>query len=343
VQFFSRFINVKSKTIRRVILLATLSLIGIIAIQIYWVQKAMIVQDRQVEIHTKQFNDRVRIALTHVAKHIQNINNDSTDYFNVVKQVSSNHFSVRINDTLHPYLLEALLVDEFSERNLKENFEYGIYDCFTDSLVSGGFVAIDSTHSNYKKINLPKTEWENDEHYFSVFFPNIEFYITPSENNSLSWSLASIIIMIIVVFFVFSIYVMLKQKRLADVKSDFINNMTHEFKTPISTISLSSELLLKKGIETEPDRIYQYAKIIHNENKRLESQVERVLQLATLDKEKIALKRSKINLHNIIYEVLERVELQVQKRNGKINTQLKSADPTINGDHIHHQRDWAGK
>jgi two-component system phosphate regulon sensor histidine kinase PhoR len=116
------------KTIRIIILLATVSLIGIIATQFFWVKNAY-------NLEEKQFNERVSLALSNVTHKLLSINKDEAEIFNPVKQISSNYFITTINDTVHPYLLETLLKNEFIERNINVNFEYVIYDCFTDSIV----------------------------------------------------------------------------------------------------------------------------------------------------------------------------------------------------------------
>lgn len=120
------------QAIRIIVLLATLSIAGIIVTQIFWVRKAFDIKDRE-------FNDRVNIALQEVAQEIRKLNKDSSEVL-PVRQPASNYFVVSMNDTLHPFLLKSLLKKEFQERNIDENFEYGIYNCFTDSIVFGRYV-----------------------------------------------------------------------------------------------------------------------------------------------------------------------------------------------------------
>lgn len=331
----------KQRTLRSLILLATLSIIGIVAIQIYWIGRSLTIQKEQLQIQErtynreeKLFNDRVTIALTNVVEQILDIYDDPSDLYNAVEQKSSNYFVVRTNDTLHPDLLESILRREFSKNAIYEDFEYAIYDCFTDSLVYGHYVSYDSTRLDNES-TMPKIKLENDGHYFSVYFPNREsFTVVPSSNSGI-WFYTSVIVVIAIGFFGYAIWVILKQKRLADIKTDFINNMTHELKTPISTISISSEVLLKDNICSDPERVNQYARIIFNENKRLESQVERVLQLATLDKEKINLRKTEINLHSMIQNCAANIKLSIENQGGEIVLDLQAKSVTIYGDVVH--------
>jgi two-component system phosphate regulon sensor histidine kinase PhoR len=139
---------------------------------------------------------------------------------------------------------------------------------------------------------------------------------------------------IILFFFGYTLTIILKQKRLSEVKNDFINNMTHELKTPISTIGLSSEMLIRNDFTQDPDRLKRYAEIIHKENKRLENQVERVLNVAKLDKEKLVLKKTQVNIHEIIEEAKDIFEFNQVEEN-TIQLELLAEDFTVNADQVH--------
>lgn len=322
--------------------MATLSLIGVVVTQLFWLNTAFRVQEKQIELQDKQydqvereFNDRVVIALTNVAEEILSINKDPSELYDAVKQIRSNYFTAAINDTLHPYLLESLLIKEFKRRNINEDFEYGIYDCFTDSVVYGNYVGYSDEEG---KTSKPSTlvKWDKDGHYFGVLFPNKEGYgIEPVEKQLGTWTFTMIILVIVFVFFAFSIWVILKQKRLSEMKNDFINNMTHELKTPISTIALSSEVLMQDNIANEPDRVEQYARIIKSENERLKNQVERVLQLATLDKDDLELRQEKVDMHDVIQKAIESFELTLEERKGSLNTTLSAQNHVVIGDPVH--------
>lgn len=334
----------KTKTLRRLVLFAGISLAAIIIIQFFWIRNAQnileeqrVIEEKVLNEEEKRFNDRVTIALTNVAGKLLSINKDQSEPYNVVKQLKSNYFVVKINDTLHPYLLESLLKREFNIRNIKESFEYGIYDCFTDSVVYGNYVTFDTLKTDVKvNANAPQIKFDNDGHYFSVYFPDRKtFNMDSSEEQLGGWLFGTIIIVLVLSFFVYAIWLVLKQKRLADVKNDFINNMTHELKTPIATITLASEVLSKKGIESDPERISQYAGIIKHENKRLENMVERVLKLATLEKEKLELKPTELNLHELLQECVDSFATQMNNSEGKIETHFNASKTLITGDKVH--------
>lgn len=331
------------RTIGTVILLALLSVIGVVGTQILWLNRASQIQDSEVTLQKqrqeqldKQFNDRVTIALTNVAEQILSMNQDPSELLNAVRQERPNYFTVAINDTLHPYLLEALLIKEFDERAIREDFEYGIYDCFTDSVVYGNYVGLTDTSDVQAKHPSKLLKMDKDGHYFGVYFPKVTSAMwVPESTSAGTWIFPLIVALIVFGFFAYSMWVILKQKRISEIKNDFIGNMTHELKTPISTISLSSEVLMDPNISNEPDRLGHYAKIIHSENNRLKAQVERVLQLASMDRKEIKLQLEQVDMHHLISEVCRSFELPFQERQGTLSQELNASNDSVNGDRVH--------
>lgn len=314
-----------TKTIRIIIVFAIVSLVGMITTQIFWVKNAY-------NLEEKQFNDRVHLALTNVTRELLKINKDESVLMNPVKQVSSNYFTTIINDTVHPYLLETLLKKHFTNRNLSVDFEYVIYDCFTDSIVFGNYISIAETDKDELQTVSYNMKWDRDGHYFGVYFPTKQNYIM---NKMGIWIFSSSIILIIIIFFSYTINVILKQKRLSEIKNDFINNITHEFKTPISTISLSAEVLLNPAIINQPERLRNYAKIIQDENNRLKNQVDKVLQLATIERDKLKLENEPIDIHQLINDSVKSFELLINQQEGKIISNLKATNFVFYGDKVH--------
>jgi len=313
------------RTITIVILLAIVSLGIIIAGQVFWVRKAYDLQE-------DQFNRRVFAALSEVVQTIRVMNKDSAAT-EPVRQISNNYFIANINDSPQPFLLEDLLIDEFEKSDLKEDFEYGIYDCFTDSIVFVSKIIYNESATREKADKIHELEnFEPDGHYFGVVFPNKSSFILKQLEF---WMYSSLVILLIIIFFSYTVFVMLKQKRLAEIKTDFVNNMTHELKTPISTIGLSADAISNPNIVTTPDRLQQYVSIIKNENTRLKNQVERVLQIASLTPRKVHLKDEILDVHEIITKAIITFELQVLEKDGKIYSKLEATRPHIKGDMVH--------
>lgn len=314
----------KTSTIRLIVVLATLCIVGITITQVYWVKRAF-------DIKEAEFERQVNTALINVAQQIFSLSNTPSPANNPVKQLSTNYFVVMVNGEIDASLLEFLLRTEFEKRNIKADFEYGIYDCTNEKMVYGNYVAMrDANGKTEPQKVLPK--WSNQGYYFGVQFPNREAQIL---NQMGIWSFSSIVLLLVIVFFAYTLFVILKQKRLSEIQKDFINNMTHEFKTPIATIAVSAEVLKDPAIVHQPERLFNYTTIIENENKRLKQHVERVLQMAKLDKEDIELKKESVNLHEVIEEVAEGMRVPLQEKQGKLELLLEAGTSKLQADKHH--------
>jgi two-component system phosphate regulon sensor histidine kinase PhoR len=313
------------RTIIIVITLAIISLGLIIAGQVFWVKKAYALQE-------EQFNRRAFVAISEVVQTIRVMNKDSAAT-EPVRQVGNNYFVANINDTPQPYLLESLLKTEFQRSNLLEDFEYGIYDCFNDSIVFGSKISFKPGIARERAKQIHKiTDFEPDGHYFGVVFPNKSSFILLQLDF---WMYSSIVIFLIVLFFSYTIHVILQQRRLSEIRTDFVNNMTHELKTPISTIGLSAEAIETAAVSNSPERVKQYIGIIKNENARLQSQVERVLQIAALSPKKVQLQQEVFDLHQIITTAVETFQVQAADKDGQIHLHLQAGLHQIKGDKVH--------
>lgn len=314
----------RSSTIRLIVVLATLCIVGITITQVYWVKRAF-------DLKEAEFERQVNTALMNVSQQIFSLNNTPPPSVNPVKQLSTNYFVVMVNSEIDANLLEFLLRTEFEKRNVKADFEYGIYDCTHEKMVYGNYVSVHDAKSKAEPIkNLPN--WANQGYYFGVQFPNREAQIL---NQMGIWSFSSVVLLLVIVFFAYTLFVILKQKRLSEIQKDFINNMTHEFKTPIATIAVSAEVLKNPDILQQPERLLNYTTIIENENKRLKKHVERVLQMARLDKEDIGLKKESVSLHEVIEEVVAGMRVTLQEKQGRVDLQLDANQPLITADRHH--------
>ncbi|MFZ1635084.1 MAG: HAMP domain-containing sensor histidine kinase, partial [Chitinophagales bacterium] len=135
--------------------------------------------------------------------------------------------------------------------------------------------------------------------------------------------------------FYYTVVILLRQKKLSEIKNDFINNMTHEFKTPLATISLAVDAVNNPMILKDESKIKHYTHIIKEENKRMNAQVEKVLQMALLDKNEISLSTDDIDIHDIIYRAVENISVQVEEKDGKIDMELAAERYELTGDEVH--------
>ena len=335
----------KNKQIRLIIFLASISLAGVLINQIFWVNKEILIQKKQIETQHKnlelekaQFENLVTLSLVNVRDKLISLNDELTElYLEPVQQITPNYFVVSFYDTLNPIILENLIVEQFNQYNVQQKFEYGIYDCFADSIIFDRYVDLSSSKKMSGKSTNPATfKWDHDGHYFGVFFPDKkEIGTIQSLEMSESLVISTLVIFIVFLILSYSITIILKQKKLSEIKNDFINNMTHELKTPISTISISSEVLLSQSISEHPKKISEYAAIIKQENKRLELLVEKVLQTAQLSESEFTLQKEEGNIHEIIQKCVQSFGIIINTANGSLKTNFQATDAIIRMDKTH--------
>lgn len=337
----------KNRTTSTVIIFGVLSMISILIIQLLWVRRtiesqrvSIAIQKKEDSLNLKEFQDHVHSSLLNVLSTIQQREGDRSDMYGAVRQISNNHFTVDFNEELEPFYLEILLTKEFYRQNIHRDFYYGIYDCFTDSIVLSNRVRYqkDSIYVRdamaSKEITPEKLNLKKDGHYFTVYFPNLNIGNIEPQNDYSPWIYLTLMLIVISTFFTFSVFVIMRQYRLDEVKTDFINNMTHELKTPISTISLSAEMMMRMTSPTA-EQIQKYAGIIYKENKRLEHQVERVLNVAKLDKDQVVLNKETFDVNELLGEVKENFELHHLEKGGVIKVDLNAPNHTIQADSVH--------
>ncbi len=339
----------KRWSLNAVVVLGIISLASILVVQMVWMRKTIAIQQTNIAIQEKEdslnlkhFSEQAHIALRNVLERISTQKADGSDLYGAVTQIRQNYFTVDIVEELHPYYLETLLKREFYDQNIHQDFQYGIYDCFSDSIVFGNLIRF-TKKSGYAPVSdtlvgitSEKLAWKKDGHYFTVFFPNVSSKPIDDSIEEISpWIYIGIVVVLVLVFFGFTITVIFRQKRLSEVKNDFINNMTHELKTPISTIGLSSEMLLRNDFSNDPEKLQRYAGIIFKENKRLENQVERVLNVAKLDEEQLVLKKEILDIHELLEEAKDNFSFNQLGQGGIIHLQLEASPSKIVADPVH--------
>lgn len=251
-------------------------------------------------------------------------------------------------ETVDKDKLDKYIRKELKDQNIHIHYEYGVYSNSIKDyiIINGNYVAAavgdTSKSSNVAAINpLNMAEYKMPVFSNEISEPghiNLNF---PGKTRFLWSSFIPILLTssfftgLILFCFSYTVYVIFRQKKVSEMKTDFINNMTHEFKTPIATISLASDSILSPTILENQDKIKRFIGIIKQENARMLSQVEKVLQMAQIDKNDLNLKIGILNVHEIIEDAIVNADLKVQAKGGRISTRLEAAQPVIEGDVTH--------
>lgn len=240
-----------------------------------------------------------------------------------------------IQQRINKKSLQASLSKSFTDKGIDLPFEFAVFSPSNDTnrlpIRSTGF------KRDYEKTGHRVTLFPNDlfqkPDLLLVFFPGQNTHVLKSLSLLLIGSI--LFTLIIVLSSGASIVVMIRQKKISDIKTDFINNMTHEFKTPIATISIAADSITNSRVISEPDTIRNFTRIIKEENNRMNTRVEQVLQMALLDSRDFSLRPMLIDMNNLIEKVVSHYRLQIEKREGLIATRLEADNALVVVDEDH--------
>jgi two-component system phosphate regulon sensor histidine kinase PhoR len=314
----------KNGLIRRLVILGVICIAGIIGIQGWWLSRTW-------DLKSQEFDQRVHIALLQVASDLEAFSSSTLPNEDLVTQLESNYYVVNINGNINPSNLEFFLKKRLNEVAVSDDFEYGIFDCHSKKMIYGQSIK-NKPGSEPGELSAPLPIYEQLTYYFGVRFPNRTGYLLSSIKVTL---LLSLVLLFIAIFYAYAILIILRQKRLSELQKDFINNMTHEFKTPISTIKISADVLLSNDKIKDDSRLVRYSTIIKEQNEHLNNQVEKILQLAKFEEDSVALKLEKVELNQWIKNMLPSIELKVHGRNGHFELDLDKDPLYIKADLLH--------
>ncbi|HTX87929.1 MAG TPA: HAMP domain-containing sensor histidine kinase [Bacteroidales bacterium] len=309
------------------ILVMTGALIGLMGIQLYWIRNASAVKE-------SIFRRTVNEAVSRVVSKVEQIEKR--------KALEVNQFEGMLNFNRHlPYdsfitvnELDSLISSELNIHGIDTRFEFGIY-----KMEKAAFLMEKSPNFSRELIEkgyafpLFASDIFTTPEYLLIYFPNEKQFLLTELWGMLLISI--ILIIAIVSSFTYTITTIFRQKKLSEIKNDFINNMTHEFKTPISTISLACEALNDPDVGKSEELSRNYVSIIGEENKRLAGMAEKILQTAVLEKGQLKMKREEIDLHEVITDVVRNIRIQVELKDGVILPDFRALEPILEGDRVH--------
>lgn len=283
-----------------IMLLGLVAIAGILIIQLYLLRQSI----KQEE---NKFDQKARVALLEVAKRLYQDSKMELPVLNPVKEVSEDYYIVNINKDFSANVLEFYLKSELAKFDLITDFEYAIYNCETDGMVYGNYVSFNNAEKVSSVQSFPKQS--NLVYYFAIHFPK--------KNNTIYsslwlWIIFSVIMFFVLVIYSYSAFKLLQQKKYSELQRDFINNMTHEFKTPLSSILLSSNYLAKQSPVLQDEKLKKYTGIIIEQATRLNDHVEKVLDLAKAENTQFKINKEPVNLANVIRDVVDNIRLKYQ-------------------------------
>lgn len=323
-------------------ILITLSLLGLIYFQVLWLKTAR-------ETKEKQLRENIFLASTEAAEKLME---DKNGFMSLNKKADLFRSNEKMKiEILRPSVLKRFTRDEIAaviRNSMDKHFLEGIIFEFavSDNSITGDQVQsenffkyfIDSTHNTNIAIPLqpaPGSNYENltKEEFLVIIVPHQRAIVF----REIFWFILGTILFTIIITtaFFLTIRALIRQKKLSEIKSDFINNMTHEFKTPIATISLAVDALKNEKVIGDKEKSGYFTNIIKEENKRMNKQVEIILQAAMLDRKELQLNIQKVSAHELINNAINNIRLPLEEKNGILETELSAPNDLIMADEVH--------
>jgi len=310
----------RSKTIRLIIFISTFVIAAIIIFQLIWL--------RDVYYHEQKEFDRA-IAKT-VRGFYEDINESLVISHNLNQLIQSPNdqtFLVRLNRaTINQDSTQFYLQSELEDEDIFTDCYAGFYNARRNAY---DFVVYlpSATAAKNSKVAMPSS-LENYNH-LTLYFPHRYKYILSKMNF---WVISSILLLVVLILLGSSIYYLYRQKFLNEIQKDFVNNFTHEFKTPVSVINLAAEVLINPATAERPDKLARYAAIVQYQGKYLQDQIERLLRHAYSESNLLHLQRRRLNVHEVIEEAINNLHTLVASSDVVIERCFKASDPFIRAD-----------
>lgn len=299
----------KTKKLNIVIVLGLIATIGILVAQLLWTKEAF-------NLEEKKFSQKANNALLEVVKKLYKGTSAELPSANPIKKIANDYYIANVDNEFEPAILEYYLRTEFTKFNINTDFEYAMYNCQSDEMVYGNYISLTDKSPKKRTIYFPKHK--NLVYYFAIRFPNETSYLFSSLRF---WFILSFALIIILLVYVYSIYTIIQQKKYSELQRDFINNMTHEFKTPLSSILLASNYLSKQDAIQNDEKLEKYTEIIINQSAKLNSHIEQILTIAKSDNTPMKMELKEVSIIPVIRDVVENMQLKHPKLIVKINAE----------------------
>jgi two-component system phosphate regulon sensor histidine kinase PhoR len=315
----------KRKAIVFVIVFTSISLVGIVFTQLFWVKKSL-------DMKSEQFDNRVRIAMKSVLNQLMDHKNDTVFQQHLLK-LSCSKPKIEVTDIILPPLLDSLILEELKCMKLDGNFNYGLYNKLNGRFVAGKYEGAEKRLRDSPYQFPVASLYKPGDYYLSMYISGKTGIVLQQMEV---WLLLSVFFLVVLIIsFVWVALTLLRQKKISEMRTDFINNLTHELKTPIATSSLAAEMLLRPEISRDQTKVKKYAGVILDENLRLQNHVEQVLQAAIFEKGQQRFKFKKTNIHHLLQSVLESFDLRINEHKVKISLLLEAERHIVVADKAH--------
>jgi two-component system phosphate regulon sensor histidine kinase PhoR len=312
---------IRSKTLRLVILTSTVLITIIVAVQLVWLQKVYLYEE-------KQFNINVSKSIKSLYDDMQLVSDVKDNVQKVIENVNPDVYLLRIDCSPNLDQLWINLKAELTDFDVYTDCRAAVYDPTGKKYISEQYIDLPDSYfpsTSEKELKV----YDRDYPYIALYFPHRGQYII---NQMIFWIASSGLLLLVLIGFGISIFYLYRQKFFNETQRDFVNNFTHEFKTPLAVIKIAADVLQQQNIIEKPEKLKNYAGIIHEQTSHLQSQVQRLLEIAYTDRSSLPLKKEKFDINLLIKESINDLQPLIEQRNAMVNTNFNTENLQINAD-----------
>lgn len=256
------------------------------------------------------------------------------DMVNEIFEEMMNVDLINRNQPLDEQALDSILRIELKDKGIGADYAYGVFDPFMNAYhLRAEEWDMEGILTSDHRVNLTPGNIFSQPKFLSIYFPNQQKYLLRTMWVLLT--ISALFLLVITLSFSYTVLTVIRQKKVSEIKNDFISNMTHELKTPISTISLACQALGDKDIRQAEGVVDNYVNVIADENKRLAMVVENVLRTSVIDKGELKLNKETIDAHEVVEQVLQNMQLQLERRAGYFIKELNAIHQRVEADRVH--------
>jgi two-component system phosphate regulon sensor histidine kinase PhoR len=315
----------RSSTLKLIVLSATILAALIVTVQLYWLKKVYSFEQRQ-------FNTNVVKSIRGVFEDLEMNDAPGTIQTKLINNPFDNYFVFKADTIPQKDSLSFWLQEEFADFGVLTDCKLGAYSSERKKYIYEEYIPTAASRYAGIKPTQDLPVFTNDYDHIVLYFPHRHEYILEQMNF---WIISSVVLFIALIGLAVSLFYFYRQKFLAEIQKDFVNNFTHEFKTPLAVMKIASDVLAQESIVHQPDRLERYATIIKNQTEHLQNQVERLLKAASSETKNLPIKKEDIDTQLLIEQALNKVQPLIEEKKAKVDLKLKEDNGTVHADKAH--------
>jgi len=306
----------RSSTLRWLVLLASILIMLIMGVQLFWLNKVY-------SLEQKTFNTNVVKSIRGLYEDLDIVDTHANHLQDLIEHPSTDYFLFKIENYFSEDSIASYLQHELNDFDVLTDVYVGYYHAAHTNYKRT--IYIPTAASRYTKEPISLSVFNRNYNYILLYFPHRNRYVLAQMNF---WFISSAVLFIVLIGLAVILFFFYRQRFLAEVQKDFVNNFTHEFKTPLAVMKISSEVLLQDKITSQPERLHKYAAIIENQTQHLQDQVERLLHIAASDRKDLPIQKKQVAVKELIEQAVAKMQPLIDEKNAQVDISVDEEENT---------------